>query len=225
MAKRSLPPGPVQKPKKVVLPQGDPVAIAERFKDFPNIDVLTRRFLDPRDPGSLPILLTDEPADACVNSDHMNRLKPGATVCGVCKQPARKWFVYWFNLGKEGRNAQMRSKGYVVVEVKELRDSGDVADLYSDRSDKDKTVRRGDRGQEVLAKIPLEAYNYIKGKQREAWNARAMSGTKLKQDLAEAAGAELGDEAGQTISDGGIRVEKMTRTRTTLGDEAFDANA
>jgi hypothetical protein len=222
MAKRSVQvAGPAQKQKKVILPQGDPVAIAERFKDFPNIDVLSRRFNDPNEPGSLPILLKDEPAHACVNSEHMNRLKPGAVTCHLCKQPARKWYVRWFNLGMEGRNAQMRSKGYIGVEVKELRDSGDVADLYSDRSDKDTLVRRGDRGQELLAKIPLEAYNYIKGRQRDAWNARAMSGKRLKQDLAEAAGAELGDEAGQTISDGGIKIEKMTRSKTTLGDEAL----
>jgi hypothetical protein len=44
----------------VVLPQGDPAAIAARFKDFPALDVLTRRFNNPNDPGSLPILLKDE---------------------------------------------------------------------------------------------------------------------------------------------------------------------
>jgi hypothetical protein len=81
-------------------------------------------------------------------------------------------------------------------------------------------VRRGDRGQEVLCKQPLEAYNYIKGRQRDAWNAKAMSGKQVKADLAEAAGAELGDEAGQSIHDGAIRIEKMERSRTTLGSEA-----
>lgn len=212
--------GPMKPAKKVVLPQGDPKAIAARFKDFASIDVLSRRFLDPHDPGSLPILLKDEAVDACVNSDHMNRLKPGAVTCHVCKKPARQWYVRWFNLASEGRNGQMRAKGYVVVEVKELMDSGDVADLYSDRSDKDKLVRRGDRGMEVLAKMPLEAYSYIKGRQREAWNARALSGKKLKADLAEAAGAELGDEAGQNFHDGEISIEKMVRSRTTLGEEA-----
>jgi hypothetical protein len=42
---------------------------------------LTRRFNNPNDPGSLPILLKDENPAACVNSEHMNRLKAGATHC------------------------------------------------------------------------------------------------------------------------------------------------
>lgn len=212
--------GPAQKAKKVILPQGDPAAIAERFKDFASIDVLTRRFSDPSDPGSLPILLNDEQPESCVNSDHMNRLKPGAATCHLCRKPARKWYVRWFNLASEGRNGQMRAKGYVGVEVKELQDSGDIADLYADRTDRDRYVRRGDNGKELLAKIPLEAYNFIKGRQRDAWNARAMSGKQIKKDLAEAAGVELGDEAGQSIHDGDIKIEKMTRSHTTLGDEA-----
>lgn len=215
--------GPAPKQKKVVLPQGDPAAIAERFKDFPNIDVLTRRFSNPTDPGSLPILLKDESADACINSEHMNRLKPGATICHLCKRPARIWMVRWANFGMEGRAGQIRAKGYAGVEIKDLRDTDDVADLF--RSDKDTLVRRGDRGQEILVKMPLEAYNYVKGRQRDAWNERALSGNKVKSDIAEAAGAELGDEAGQSIHDGAIKVEKMTRTKTTLGDEAFDTSA
>lgn len=217
---KSQPSTPV-KAKKVVLPQGDPKAIAERFKDFPNIDVLTRRFDNPNDPGSLPILLKGESPDCCVNSDHMNKLRPGATKCHLCKRPARLFYVRWANFGMEGRAGQIRAKGYVAVEIKELRETDDVADLF--RSEKDTLVRRGDRGQEILVKMPLEAYTYIKSRQREAWNARAMSGKQIKKDLAEAAGAELGDEAGQTIHDGGIQIEKMTRTRTTLGTEAdFD---
>lgn len=221
---RTQTPSATPKPqKKVVLPQGDPAAIAERFKDFPNIEVLTRRFSDPSDPGSLPILLKDDPDGACVNSEHMNRLKPGATKCHICKNPARLWYVRWANFGMEGRAAQIRAKGYAGVEIKELKDTDDVADLF--RSDKDTLVRRGDRGQEILVKVPLEAYNYIKGKQRESWNARAMSGKQVTADLAEAAGAELGDEAGQSIHDGAITVEKLTRTRSTLGDEAGRADA
>jgi hypothetical protein len=210
--------GPATTP--VVVPQGDAKALAERLKAFPAIDVLTRRFSDPNDPGSLPILLTDEDPHACTNSDHINKLKPGATACHLCKpkRPARIWYVRWFNLAAEGRNAQMKSKGYIPVTIKELQDAGDVADLYE--STKDKIVRRGDRGQEVLAKMPLEAYTYVKGVQRAAWNARLMNKKNVRADLAEAAGAELGDEAGQSIHDGMIQVESITRSKTTLGDEA-----
>jgi hypothetical protein len=207
----------VAKAKKPVPAQGDAAAIAERFKDFPAIDLLTRRFDNPNDPGSLPILLLDEAADACVNSEHMNRLKRGATTCHLCKKPARIWYVRWCNFGQEGRAAQIRAKGYVGVEIKELRSEDEVADLYV--SKKDTLVRRGDRGQEILCKMPLEAFNLVKRRQREKWNAGAKSAKKITSELAEAAGRELGDEAGQTIHDGGISVE-VTRAHGTLGGEA-----
>jgi hypothetical protein len=209
--------GPAPKTKHA-LPIADPADLAKRFAGFPAIDVLSRRFSDPSDPGSLPILLKDEPAHACVNTDHQNRMKPGATVCQFCKKPVRQWYVRWFNLGIDGRNAQMRQKGYVGVEIVELQDADDVADLY--RSEKDRYVRRGDRGLELLAKMPLEAFLYIKGQQRAAWNQQALSKKKLRSDLANAAGRDLGDEAGQSIHDGDIQIESMTRRRATLGDEA-----
>lgn len=189
-----------------------------RFKDFPAIDVISRRFENPHDPGSLPILLKDEDSHCCVNSEHQNRLRSGATTCHLCKQPVRKWYVRWFNLAQEGRNAQMRSKGYIGVEVLELRDADDVSDLF--RSKEDRFVRRGDRGQEILGKQPLELYMEIKRLQREDRTKRAGSRRALVSDLAEHAGRELGSEAGDMIHEGEISVESMTRTKSTLREEA-----
>lgn len=208
MAKKSAP--------KTIIAQGDAAALAERFKDFAAIDILSRQMANPTDPGSLPILLKDESADACVNSEHMNRIREGATKCHLCKKPVRKWYVRWANFGQENRASQMRAKGYVAVEIKEMQDTDDVADLF--RSDKDLFVRRGDRGQEILVKRPLEVHNFIKAKQRQKWNANATSAKKMRSDLSEAAGRELGDEAGQSIHDGEIQVE-VTRRRGTLGGE------
>lgn len=196
----------------------DVEGIKARFADFPAIEVLSRRFNDPTDPGSLPILLRDEDPNSCVNSDHQFRLKPGATRCHLCHKPARKWYVRYFNLAQEGRNAQMRSKGYVGVEVKELQDADDVADRFGGKDEL--YVRRGDRGQEILAKQPLEAHNFIKAKAREQREAVARSAKKMRQELAEAAGKELGDEAGSAIDAGEIQVESMKRSRTSLGEEA-----
>jgi hypothetical protein len=210
----SAPPAPAT---KKVIAQGDAAAIAARFKDFPNIEVLKRQMANPSDPGSLPILLKDESSDCCVNSDHMNRLRPGATKCHVCRKPARQWYVRWANFAQEGRAGQIRAKGYVGVEIADLQDTDDVADLF--RSSKDTLVRRGDRGQEILVKRPLEVHNFIKAKQAAAWNTSARSAKKIRASLADAAGRELGDEAGQTIHDGGIDVT-VTRRRGTLGGEA-----
>lgn len=210
--------GPAKKPQKAAVLLNNPEELLERFKEYPAIDIISRRFSDPSDPGSLPILLKDESPECCTSTDHQNRLTMGATKCPLCKRPARKWYVRYFNLTEQGRNAQMRAKGYVPVEIKELQDQDDIADLY--RSEKDTYVRRGDRGQELLGKQPLELYLYIKAKQREKRMADSISARKVRADLAESAGAELGDEAGQTIHDGGIRLERIKRSRSTLGDEA-----
>jgi hypothetical protein len=197
-----------------VLPIPDKAALLERFKDFPSIDVISRRFNNPNDPGSLPIFLKDEAATCCTNTDHQQKLRDGAVECHLCHRPARKWYVRYFNLSQEGRNAQMRSKGYVPVRIDELLDADDINDLHTEK--KDGFVRRGDRGQELLGKMPLPLWNEVKRRQRLL--RTSISAAKVKADLAEAGGAELGDEAGQTIHDA-IRVEQVTRHRTTLGDE------
>lgn len=217
MARKVQTSGVVATKKRRQAPPPDADQLLARFKDFPAIDVISRRFNDPNDPGSLPILLKDESANCCTSTDHQQRMKAGSPVCSICKQPARKWYVRWFNLAQEGRNAQMRGKGYVQVEVKDLQDSDDVSDLFTG---KDTYVRRGDRGQEILGKQPLELYLEIKRRQRATRNADAISARKVRSGLAEAAGSDLGDEAGQSIHDGAIQVESMTRHKTTLGAEA-----
>lgn len=210
-------------------PVANPADLLERFKDYPAIDVISRRFNDPNDPGSLPILLKDEQANACVNTDHQHKMKPGAEVCdarlpsGVkCGKPARVWYVRWINTAWEGRWAQIKAKGYVPVEITELKDEQDVADLIKLKTDGKTYVRRGDNGKEILCKMPLELFHYVKRQQRDARNARNNSKRAMVEDLSEAAGAELGDEAGQTIHAGGIRVESMRRSHSTLADEAQD---
>lgn len=228
MAKRKIQTsGPA--PKKVKdIPLGDKAALLARFKDFPAIDVIERRFDDPNDPGSLPILLKDDPDGACVNTDHQGKLREGAVKCVRCDRPVRMWLVRWINTSIEGRWGQIRAKGYVPVEVAELKDTQDVADLVKRKEDDDsgKTyVRRGDRGQEVLCKMPLDIYNYLKRAQRQSQQARFNSKKAVAADLADAAGAELGDQAGQFIHEGGIRVESMKREHTTIADEVAEMDA
>ncbi len=207
--------------RKTVLPIVDKDDLLKRFAEYPAIDVISRRLMDPNDPGSLPILLTDESANACINSQHQLSLRPGAGKCHLCRKPARKWYVRYINANVEGRWAQIKAKGYVPVEVKELKDEQDVADLIQTAEKTGQIyVRRGDKGHEILCKIPLELYLYIKRQQRELYAARNNSKRAVTDDLAEAMGAEHGDEAGQMIHEGGIKVEMMTRSRTTLGAEA-----
>lgn len=210
-------PAQVKRPA-LIPPPADPDAMLAKFKDYPAFDVITRRFNDPNDPGSLPILLKEDPDNPCHNSDHQNKLPAGAAKCAFCRKAARYWHVRYFNLAQEGRRSQMRNKGYLYVEVSDLKDINEVSDLF--RSKEDTFVRRGDRGQEVLGKIPLELYNEIKRRAQAQRAARLDSKQAMQDDLSEAAGTQLGAEAGDAIHGGAIKVERMTRHRTTLEEEA-----
>lgn len=192
--------------------------LAERFKDYEAINLISRQLAAPGDPGSLPILLADEKTDACTSSDHIYRLKPGATTCHLCKRPARKWHIRYINTAVDGRWAQIKARGYVPVRLSDLKDREDIADLVKGTADD--YVRRGDTGKEVLMKRPLELHNAVKAAERKTRTSRMTSKATLQNDLAEAAGATFGDQAGSTIHAGGIQVESVTRSRSTLGEEA-----
>lgn len=216
--------GPAPKQAKS-LPLGDKAALLAKFKDYPALAVIERRLSDPNDPGSLPVLLADEDANACLSTDHQAKLRENATVCFKCKKPLRKWIVRWINTSIEGRWGQIKSKGYIPVEVTELKDEQDVSDLVQRAEATGQVyVRRGDRGQEVLCKMPLELYIYLKRAQRESQKLRSNSKAAMKTDLAEAAGAALGDEAGEALMGDGIKIESMRRTRRSLEDEISDAS-
>lgn len=195
--------------------------LKERLKDFPAIEALSRQFNDPNDPGTLPILLKDEQQACCLSTDHQYRLRPGATKCHLCKLPARKWHLHWCNTEISGKWSTMKHRAYIPVLIADLQDSQDISDLTRQKEDSGEIyVRRGDRGKEVLMKQPLEGYNYRKAKQAAERNARAKNAKLVRQDLAEQVGANLSDEAGNAIHSGAISVESMSRSRTTLAEEA-----
>lgn len=174
-------------------------SVLEKYQDFPGIKVLERRFEHPDLPGTLPIRLKDEP-------DHVSDAD-GAQ---------RKWYVRWINGGIDGRFAQATDAlGYVPVRLEELQNPQAIAGLHSAT---DGLVRRGDRGVEVLVKMPLELYNEIKRRQQERRERRANNAKLVKQDLTESAGRDLGDEAGDSIHSG-LQVTAYHRRKTTLGDE------
>lgn len=213
----------VKHPKPAVLPIGSKAELLESFKDFPAINLVERRLQNPNDPGSLPILLKDESVDACVNSDHQRLVTPKMTKCAKCRKPVRKWHVHWTNTGNEGRWAQIKTKAYVPVLIKELHDQEDVADLVkSVEENGDTWVRRGDRGKEILMKQPLPIYNHIQADKQRTRDASFKSKKQLQAELAEAAGKEHGDEAGEFVHHGGISVETLRTSRTSLGEEAGD---
>jgi hypothetical protein len=171
------------------------------FQDFEGIKVIERRLQNPDLPGSLPIRLRDEPT--YVEDPHGTK---------------RRWYLRWINGGHEGRSSQvLDGLGYVPVLVEEVQNAAMVMGLH--KSD-DGVVRRGDRGQEWLAKMPLKLYNAIKAKQQEKRQRRERNAKMVKEDLANAAGRSLGSEAGDAVHDD-FSVS-LKRTRSTYGDELND---
>lgn len=186
-----------------------------KFAEFPNLDVLERRMLDPNDPGSLPIMLADEPNPSCGDIGHAMQAKKFASKCPVCRVPFRDWYIRWANTAEQERWSTIRNRGYVKVLVKELRDRDDVAGM-GDRATED-PVTRGDKRQEVLVKMPFPYYIEIK-REREAQMRAKQTLTGVRQDLVASAGREFGDQAASEIGRD-IQVEEVLRHQTTLGEE------
>lgn len=175
------------------------VALLEKYKDFKGIKVLERRLDHPDLPGSLPIRLNDEPE--YIQDPEGKR---------------RKWYLRWINGGEAGRFSQVTdAMGYVPVYRDELQNQDSVLGLAES---KDGIVKRGDKGQEVLVKMPLELYNAIKSRQQQARTRRSRNAKLMKEDLANAAGRSLNSEAGDFVHDD-MSLEVKRGRRTTLGDE------
>lgn len=182
-------------------PAVDPTLL-EQFKDFPGIKVIERRLQNPDLPGSLPIRLKDEPAH--IDDPHGKK---------------RLWYVRWINGGMDGRSSVVTDAlGYVPVQIDELQNPNMLVGLQKQSADG--IVRRGTNGNEWLAKMPLQLYNAIKAKQQEIRRKRERNAKLVKEDLANAAGREMGSEAGDTIHDE-FSVE-ITRSKSTYGAELID---
>jgi hypothetical protein len=190
-------------------------ALLEQFKDYPAIHVLERRLDDPSDPGSQPLLLKDEPDQHCLSTDHWTKFRPQMLAnkpCPSCQLPFRRWYVRWINLGEQGRWNTIKNRGYVPVEVAELIDEDAISDLH--RSERDTYVRRGERGQEALFKMPLALF--VELQYREERQRRKQTDRKtVKQTVAEQIGQQHGSEAGDIV-DEEIKVFEHRRRKTTL---------
>jgi hypothetical protein len=170
-----------------------------KYKDFKGINVIERRLQDPDLPGSVPIRLKDEPAYL---QDPLGK--------------KRKWYVRWINGAEAGRFALVtETMGYVPVLRDELQHSDGLMGLSDS---KDGIVRRGDRGNEVLVKMPLELYTAIKRKQEDKRQRRARNVKSVREDLANMAGAQVGSQAGDFVADE-MTVEVKRQRRTTVAKE------
>lgn len=143
-----------------------PSSLRESFGDLASIDILERRMENPDADMVLPIRLKDEPA-AATDPLGLNR----------------RWYLRWFNTSLPNRfHSATAQLGYVPVLWTELQDREQVTNAHAG-SDQ---VRRGDRGVEVLCKIPMAAYRKIKAVQ-QAKRERGMTPKALREQVAAAA--------------------------------------
>lgn len=179
-------------------------ALKEEFADYPLIDVFERRALEGAEANN-DIRLLDEP--------------------GLQDDPRgqrRKWVLRWFNLGVEGRADRAKIEGYEKVRWVDLRSAESIP---SSLESKDDFVRRGDKGAEVLHRIPKKLYEYKK--KRDAARVRGIltSETKLRDHIAGGVAALAGhagqnaDQAGSFVHNRGgfeVTIEKGERETVTF---------
>jgi hypothetical protein len=176
--------------------------LAEEFKDYPQIQVFTRRVVVGAD-ANLDIRLRDEPTAA--EDPHGSR---------------RQWKLRWFNFGKEGRADQATNEGYVKVRWDELQNQEAV--LTDDAQRKDPFVRKGERGMEVLCKIPLKLYEYKKRRDAAVSAGLLSSESRLKDHLANStsqmagAAGENADQAGTFVQGIGLTITPGARETATF---------
>lgn len=111
------------------------------------------------------------------------------------KEPG--WVVHIVNGGlRPGRYHDVtRNKGWVPVDPSEL--DGEAEDFGFDV--KDGRIVRGERGQEVLMKMPASEYSQIQ-MAKDRHNRLANSGARLKSAIVDQTAATHGDEAGSYVN-------------------------
>lgn len=112
------------------------------------------------------------------------------------------WEVRWVNTAVEGRfQRAVYEQGWMPVRTEELRDAPDVLGM---EKREDGLARRGERGAEVLMKLPSPIFQRI---QRRKAQIEIESLKKTREQLANAAASRFGGNAGdwatgQSIDEG-----------------------
>lgn len=154
-------------------------SLKEEFADYPAIDMVERS------------VLAGDDADEAI------RLLDESGIAEDPKGLRRKWKLRWFNFGVEGRAWRAQRLGYQKVEWSELRD--DDSRLTAVER-KDTYVRRGDRGLEVLCKMPIKMVEFRKRVEASKLQGLLTSESKLRDHLANGVAAQagpMGDNADQ----------------------------
>lgn len=108
------------------------------------------------------------------------------------------WSCRWFNSAVSADHVyRSKQNGWQPVRPSELVDPEQIGGF---EVSPDGFVTRGEKGQEVLMKLPESWREQIATKKAER-NVENMKMGRAKQDVATAAGRALGDQAGEFIND------------------------
>lgn len=169
--------------------------LSKEFADYPLIELFERRALVGLD-ANLDIRLKD---DASVLED------PQGVTC--------TWKLRWFNFGKEGRASQAGAEGYLKVRWDDLADQEAVAT----GARIDEYVRKGDRGYEVLHKIPRKLYEYKKRRDAAREAGLLSSASQLRDRVANRVAALAGAVGGNADQAGSFIAGKTFSVEITPG--------
>ena len=171
--------------------------LKDEFKDYEAIELVERRVLVGEDVSD-DIRLADEP--------------------GILEDPAgarRIWKLRKFNFAVEGRAAKAVAEGYVKVKRSELRDTETLPTL----SQQDEYVRLGDRGLEVLCKMPLRLYDYKKRRDLARRAGKLSSASAMRDHVANRVAAMAGN-AGDSADQAGSFVHNQKTFEVTIEPQA-----
>jgi hypothetical protein len=129
------------------------------------------------------------------------------------------WKLRWFNFGMEGRSEQFRAEGYEKVRIEDLQDPESIPA----RSTADEFVRRGERGTEVLGKMPRKLYDYKKKRDALRSSGLLTSESRLQDHLANSVASQAGRRGDNADQAGSFAHRKMSVTITPGERETFTA--
>lgn len=120
--------------------------------------------------------------------------------------------LYWGNTGREGRHFQLtKRKGWVPVKMSELRNRLDIGGEIVESPEG--IVARGEKGREVLYKMPTRLYRALGQRKADDNLRRSRSAARLKQGSQDAMArdAESLDASGrERLLRGADRMNRMT---------------
>jgi hypothetical protein len=122
--------------------------------------------------------------------------------------------LYWGNTGREGRHFQLtKRKGWVPVKMSELANRLDIGGEIVESPEG--IVARGEKGREVLYKMPLRLYRALAQRKANDNIRRSRSAARLKQGsqdsmVRDADSGSLGASERERLLRGADRMNRMT---------------